>query len=376
MSGTSLDGVDTVTVRLQRREDRLDWRVLTRSSADYPDELSDRLHRALKPETSDVVLLTELHQEVGLFYAEVVAAAQAEHELDLVALSGQTVYHIPRPDEEHGWRVKSTLQLGEAAVVTEQCQVVTVSGFRQSDLAAGGQGAPLVSFPDALLYAQSGISRAVINIGGIANVTYLPASGEADGVIAFDTGPGNCVMDEATRAYAGRPFDEGGELAAAGEVDAAALERLLADPYYRLQPPKTTGREYFHLKAALECGWPEGPPDTPALLATLTELTVHTIIDAVRERLLPHGIDEVLIAGGGALNPVLMRGLRQGFAQPVRGFGEYGWDAKDRETLAMAVMGYLALHGEQNVLPSATGAKGPVVAGKVGRPWLKPTQLG
>ena len=369
MSGTSLDGVDTVTARLERVGGRLDWRVLGRSARPYPSDLAGRLHLALKPETSDVLLLTELHQEVGRFYAEVVTAAQAEHPLDLVALSGQTVYHVPRPDAARGWRVKSTLQLGEAAVVAERCRVTTVSDFRQSDLAAGGQGAPLVAFPDSRLYAAPGVARVVVNLGGIANVTYLPANGAEDRVVAFDTGPGNCLLDEAMTARAGEPFDAGGRVAREGTVDEAALAHLLSEPYFALPPPKTTGRELFHLGAALETGWPDGEPSLPTLVATLARLTVRSLVDAVNEHLLPKGVDEVLVAGGGARNPVLLEGIAAGLRAPVRGFAELGYDDKDRETLAMAVMGYLALHGEPNVLPSATGAAWPVVAGKVTRPW-------
>lgn len=369
MSGTSLDGVDTVTARLERAGGTLKWEVLARAAHSYPDDLVERLHLALKPETSDVLMLTELHQEVGRFYAEVVGAAQALHRVDLVALSGQTVYHIPRVEPEHGWRVKSTLQLGEATVVTERCRVTTVSDFRQSDFSAGGQGAPLVSFPDSVLYAAPGVARAVVNLGGIANVTYLPASGDQNGVLAFDTGPANCLLNEAAARFAGEPFDQDGRLARAGTVDEAALARLLADPYFALTPPKTTGREHFHLDAALGRGWPDGVPELPDLMATLAELTVGTLLGGIRDHLEPLGIDEVLVAGGGARNPVLMEGLRRGLEAPVRGFAELGFDDKDRETLAMAVMGYYRVHGEPNVLPSATGAKWPVVAGKVAQPW-------
>lgn len=369
MSGTSLDGVDTVTVRLERVAGRFAWRVLGRSVHDYPAELSRRLHLALKPATSDVLLLTELHQEVGQFYAEVVAAAQAEHALDLVALSGQTVYHIPRADEARGWRVKSTLQLGEATVVTECCKVATVSDFRQSDLAAGGQGAPLVSFPDSQLYAAPGVARVVVNLGGIANVTYLPANGDPNGVIAFDTGPSNCLMDEAMTRFAGRQYDAGGQVALSGVVDEGALGLLLAEPYLQLSPPKTTGRELFYLDAALERGWSGAAPALPTLMATLAAYSVRSLVAAVEAELRPLGIDEVLVAGGGARNPALLGGLARELGVPVRSFAELGYDDKDRETLAMAVMGYLAVHGEPNVLPSATGARWPVVAGKVARPW-------
>jgi anhydro-N-acetylmuramic acid kinase len=372
MSGTSLDGIDTVTARLERTGGRLRWDVLARAAHVYPDEIGARLRRALDPDTSDVVLLTELHQEVGQVYADVTAAAQREHHLDAVALSGQTVYHIPRPDAERGWRVKSTLQLGEASVVTERCGVVTVSDFRQSDLAAGGQGAPMVPFSDLLLYAEPGVARLVVNLGGIANVTYLPADGGAERVLAFDTGPANCLLDEAAERFAGAPRDEDGRMAAQGRADDAALGRLMDDPYLKLPPPKTTGREVYHLAAALQRGWPDVSHADLAsndVLATLTAFSAASVALAVREHVMPLGLDEVLVAGGGARNAELMRGLREALPVPVRTFAEIGFDDKDRETLAMAVMGYMALHGEPNVLPSATGAAHPVVAGKIARPY-------
>jgi len=369
MSGTSLDGIDTVTARLERVGGRLAWEVLDRGSHPYPEELRARLQRALDPRRSDVVLITELHQEVGRAYAEAVAAAAARQPLDLVGLSGQTVYHIPRPDPERGWRVVSTLQLGEAGVVCERCRVVTVSDFRQSDLAAGGQGAPMVPFADLQLLARPGARVGVQNIGGIANLTALPANADPAGVLAFDTGPGNCIIDEAMEALFGRPFDEDGRVAASGRALPEALDRLLEEPYFRLRPPKTTGRELFTWSWARRAGRLEGaaPAD---VVATLTALTAASIADAYEREVLPGGLDEVLVAGGGARNPELMRLLRARLPVPVRTFREAGFEDKDRETLAMAVMAYMAYFGEPNVLPAATGARHPVIAGKVCRPWL------
>lgn len=372
MSGTSLDGVDTVTARLARTDGRLRWEVLGRSATPYPAALRERLTAAIDPARSGLVLITELHQEVGQFYAGVVSAAQrvaGAGVIGLAALSGQTIFHIPRVDEARGWSVKSTLQIGEAAVVTETCRLTTVSAFRQSDVAAGGQGAPLVSFSDHLLYAEPGVGRAVLNLGGIANVTYLPADGAPDGVVAFDTGPANCLIDEAAQRLLGVEHDEGGRVAARGAVDEAALTRLLADPYFALPIPKTTGREVYFLDAALERGWPSGErPAAPDLLATLTALTAESVACAARAELEPRGLDEVLVAGGGARNDELMRLLRERLGVSTRTFAELGFDDKDRETLAMAVMGYMAFNGEPNVLPSATGARWPVVAGAITRP--------
>ena len=368
MSGTSLDGIDTVTVRLERVTGRLAWEVLDRGSQTYPPALRGRLQRALDPRRSDVVLITELHQEVGVAYAAAVAAAAARHAVELAGLSGQTVYHIPRPDPERGWNVISTLQLGEASVVTERCGVPTVSDFRQGDLAAGGQGAPMVSFADLQLLARPGKRVAVQNIGGIANLTVLPADGAPGAVLAFDTGPGNCLIDEAMEAFHGRPYDEDGRVAASGRVVPEALARLLEEPYFRLPPPKTTGRELFTLGWALERGGLEGAPPAD-VVATLTALSAATIADAYEREVLAGGLDEVLVAGGGARNPELMRLLRARLPVPLRTFHEAGFEDKDRETLAMAVMAYMAWFGEPNVLPAATGARHPVVAGKLCRPW-------
>ncbi len=377
MSGTSLDGVDSVCVRLERRAGRLAWDVLARAAHPYEERLRARLQRALDPSTSDVVLLTELHQEVGVAYAEAVTAAQrslppGSAPIELAALSGQTVYHIPRPDPQRGWNVISTLQLGEASVVGERCGVATVSDFRQGDLAAGGQGAPLVPFSDLQLYAVPGRRRAVQNIGGIANLTVLPADGDPDAVVAFDTGPGNCIVDEAMRDLFGLPYDEDGAVAAAGRVDEDALERLLAEPYFRLPPPKTTGRELFTWAWARRAG-DLGAAEPRDAVATVTALSAEAMARAYVEHVLPAGLDEVLVAGGGARNRALVAMLAQRIPAPVRtfeqaGIGGAGGD-KDRETLAMAVMGYMAWHGEPNVLPAATGARHPVIAGKIARPW-------
>ena len=365
MSGTSLDGVDAVLVQLERREG-LEWRLLARHGLPYAPELRERLSAAIRPAGADVVELTQLHAEVGGVYAEVVRAVQAQHEVDLVALSGQTVYHIPVVDAGRGWRTISTLQLGEAAVVAERCAVPVVSDFRQADLAAGGGGAPMVSFGDLELFATPGRARSVHNLGGISNLTYLPADGDPNRVLAFDTGPANCLLDEAAKRYFGLEYDEGGKLAAGGEVDDSLLASLLAHPYFALRPPKTTGREVFALAelpqlAALDALEPQDA------LATLSALSAESIARAYRE-FVPQEVSEVLLAGGGALNETLVGMLRARLSLPVTTFEAQGWQSKDREPLAFAVMAFYALHGLPNTLPSATGARHAVVAGKLSRP--------
>ena len=367
MSGTSLDGVDGVLVRLEQVDDHLSWKVLARDTLPYSDVLTERLKRALKPETSDVLLLTQLHAEVAHVYADL-ACSIAERGADLIALSGQTVYHIPRVDEARGWHTVSTLQLGEASVVAERCALSVFSDFRQGDMAAGGGGAPLVAFGDLKLYQAPGVARAVHNLGGISNLTYLPANADPAGVFAFDTGPANCLIDEAATQHFGMALDEGSALAARGRVDEEVLAQLMAHPYLRLEPPKTTGRETFNL-TELERDVSLTHLEAHDLLATLTAFTAASVARAYEDFVLPNGLDEILLAGGGAHNGILVSMLQGHLNVPVRTFEAVGWRSKDREALAFAVMGYYAHFGLPNTLPSATGARHPAVAGKLSRPW-------
>jgi anhydro-N-acetylmuramic acid kinase len=367
MSGTSLDGMDALLARFERRGGRMVWEVEARAERPFGDALRRRLLRAIEPGGADVVELTQLHAEVGEAYADLCESVAQECRVDLVALSGQTIYHIPRVEAGRGWRSVSTLQIGEPTRVVERCGLPVVSDFRQSDMAAGGQGAPMVPFGDLHLFGAPGVRRAVHNLGGIANVTLLPGDGDPERVVAFDTGPANCLLDEAAEATTGAPFDRDGALAAAGRVDPVLLARLLDHPYLQLPPPKTTGREVFNLREIV----PEGVAAwTPAdLLATLTAFTAASIAEAYRRWVLPHGLDEVLLAGGGALNPALVRGLRERLpGLPLRTFEELGWRSKDRETLAFALMAYAAWFGVPNTLPNATGARRAVVAGRIARP--------
>ena len=367
MSGTSLDGMDAVVVRLERRGGRMAWEVFARAQAAFAPRLRERLLRSIEPGGADAIELTQLHAEVGEAYADLCAAVASEHPIDLIALSGQTVYHIPRTDPARGWRAVSTLQIGESARVLERCGLPVVSDFRPSDMAAGGQGAPMVPFGDLHLFAAPGVTRAIQNLGGIGNVTVVPADGDAAAVLAFDTGPANCLLDEAAAATVGMPFDRDGRLAASGAVDGDLLARLMAHPYLRLPPPKTTGREVFNLRELLPEGLEAWSPAD--LLATLTAYTAASTAEAYRRWVLPGGLDEVLLAGGGALNPTLIGQLRERLpGVALRTFEDLGWASKDRETLAFALMGYAAWFGLPNTLPSATGARRAVVAGRLLRP--------
>ena len=353
MSGTSCDGVDAVKVDLKLGEGGLEWTVLGRASLLYPAPLRERLLRSLVPETSDVSTLTQLHAELGEVYADL---AETLLPFDMVALSGQTVYYIPREDAARDWFTVSTLQLGEPARVAERVQKPVYGGFRQSDMAAGGQGAPLVAFADLKLFYEPGRAVGVHNLGGISNLTYLPADGNPDGVVAFDTGPGNCLLDEAATHYFGQDYDVDGVLAAQGRVDEGVLAKLLGHPYFSLPYPKTTGREVFTLAAFQDVLANLSGYD---VLATLTALTAESVARAYK----PFPVEQIFVAGGGAYNATLMSELRLRLGTPVEPLNVRGAAPRDREALCFAVLGYYAHIGLPNTLPQATGARRAVVAG-------------
>jgi anhydro-N-acetylmuramic acid kinase len=274
------------------------------------------------------------------------------------------VWHQVEPDH-----TRSTLQLGEPSVIAERLGVTTVADFRPRDIAAGGQGAPLASWGDALLFSDDGLSRAVQNIGGIGNVTWVPPGGNREAMLAFDTGPGNALIDHAASRFSegALRYDRDGRMAAAGRVDDAALSELLAEPYFALQPPKTTGRELFGAQFVEQFidGWVERGLSGSDVVATLTAFTAHSIADQYR-RFLPGTPDEVVVGGGGSRNPVLMQLLAE-LLDPaqIRLHEDFGLPSLGREAVYFALMGHEALFGRPNTVPSCTGAAHAVSMGKI-----------
>lgn len=356
MSGTSGDGVDIVLADLDLDASPkpggrgLHWRVLAHRAEAFPPELRLRILRTAR-DRSTTVELARLHHDLGRFYARV--ARDFRGRAQLAACHGQTVWHEPP---------ECTLQLGEAAHLAEALGVPVVSDFRGSDLALGGQAAPLVPYADLLLYGTAGRRLAIHNIGGISNLTFLPGLDPA-GVLAFDTGPGNALLDEAATRL-GHTHDPGGAIAASGTVDERLAERWLAHPYFDRSPPKSTGRETWHLEALADHAT-LAPAD---LLATLTHVTARSIVAAYRRFVLPLGLDEIWVAGGGTSNTTLMGRIREGLDVPVLSFEERGLDSRHREALCFAVLGYLRHRGLPNVIGRTTGAGVNAIAGKVTLP--------
>ena len=371
MSGTSLDGVDAALVEIEGEGvDDVRFRLVHWLTVPYDEARREAIHGAILAGSAE--RLCALHADLGEWLAEAAVrvceeAGVPRERVAAVGSHGQTVWHRPPAEGRRG----ATLQLGDPATLAERTGCAVVSDFRTRDMAAGGQGAPLVPWVDRLLFARPDGPRALQNIGGIGNVTWVPARGSEESAFAFDTGPGNALIDAAVEiATGGRlTFDRDGRLAAQGEVDEALLEDLLRHPYFAAEPPKSTGREEFgrpFVERLVQVVEPEGDRDWLDLVATLTELTARTIADAYRSWIVPRGVEEVVVTGGGARNPTLMRRIRTLIEPLTVSDGEVlGIDPECKEAVAFAVLAWAHLRGIPANVPAATGAKGPRVLGSL-----------
>lgn len=367
MSGTSLDGIDVALVKIQGSGPDTVVAQIAFKTIGYQPQTRQAILAACGRETSHVEMLCTLNFRLGELFAAAVLDICREQgiepgDLDLIGCHGQTIWH--RPGE-------STLQIGEAAVIAERTGVVTIADFRVRDVAAGGQGAPLVPYTEYLLYRHPAKTRLLQNIGGIANVTVLPPGGGPETLFAFDNGPGNMMIDACIRRCSGgrQQFDRDGELAQSGQVHREMLTELLAHPYLRLPPPKTTGREMFgeeYTEKMLDKYVAKGVGYAD-LAATFTCFTARSIADSYRRFIMPeHKIDEVIVSGGGSHNPTLLGMLRQQMPGiPVRLQEELGFSGDAKEAVAFAVLANEALCGRTNNLPGVTGARRPVIMGKI-----------
>lgn len=373
MSGTSVDGIDAAVCQIEGAPPHLQVELLSYKKAGFSSLLQSRIFQALSPESGRVDLICALNFEIGEAFAlaALLAVRDAGVTLDRVQLigsHGQTIHHLP------GRVLPSTLQIGESAVIAERTGITTIADFRVADVAAGGQGAPLVSYVDYLLFRDAERSLAVQNIGGIANVTCLPLACSVEEVLAFDTGPGNMLIDDATRrATNGKwDYDHDGQLAANGTVDESLLAELMGHPYLRLPPPKTTGREEFGVFYG-ERVWQQAKARglvSEDIIATLTAFTARSIGSAYR-CFLPL-VDEVILGGGGSYNLTLRRMIeKELYPARVLVHEDVGISSDAKEALAFAVLAYETWHGRPGNLPSVTGATHRKVLGKIspGQVW-------
>lgn len=358
MSGTSHDGIDSAVVELRQEGRVLHGELVDAGCTPYPDELRSRLIAALPPAPTTVAEVCALDTLIGRAFADAAQEAVARAgAVDLVVSHGQTVFHWVSDGT-----VLGTLQLGQPAWIAERIGVPVVSDLRTRDVAAGGQGAPLVSFFDVLLLRERPGRYAALNLGGIGNVTIA-----GDSPLAFDTGPANALLDAAVLDATGVPYDADGRIAANGRVDDELLGLLLADPYYARLAPKTTGKEQFH--AAYLRGRVQDLESTrgaaielPDLLATLCALTAQTVADQVER----YELDGLVVSGGGTRHPVLMRMLAERLPRVrILLSDELGVPSDAKEAIAFAVLGWFTAHGWAASLPSCTGAAGPRCLGSV-----------
>ena len=387
MSGTSADGVDVAVCRISParvKGETPEVKLLGHVGVAYPKAVRAAVLGAMDAEAISVAELARLNWLLGGVYAEAVEKAQSSLgvKIGLVGCHGQTVYHQGAADKYLGKTLRVTWQMGEAAVIAERLRVPVVSDFRPADVAAGGQGAPLVRMLDYCMFRSAKVSRVLQNLGGIGNLTAIPAGAGVDGVMAFDTGPGNMVIDACMRRLYEREFDRDGAVARSGRVLRDVVEKILQEGYFSALPPKSCGREQFGeafvSRFVALCRKAVGNEDRDEdVLATATALTAASMVDAYRRfvwghvgKAAPLSPVEFVVAGGGAKNDALMGTLRDGLESlkvTVRMMEELGVPAQAKEGVAFALLAWLSWNGLPGNVPAATGARRAVVLGKVSR---------
>jgi anhydro-N-acetylmuramic acid kinase len=380
MSGTSADGIDVAVVRITAGKLRPKLALLAHEGFAFPLALRRAVLAAMNAKATSTAELARLNWRLGLAYAEAVGETLKRHplKLDLIGCHGQTLYHQPSAATYAGRQFACTWQAGEAQVIAATLGIPVVSNFRPADMLAGGQGAPLVPLLDYALFASNKRGRVLQNIGGIANLTAIPAGAATDQVIAFDTGPGNMVIDALAQELFGKPFDRNGAFAAKGKVIAPVLAAALRNAYFQLKPPRTAGREQFGREYAAKflaaCKRQSDRPEDA--LATATALTAETIAQSYKRFILPKmkNKDETrsevdyIVSGGGARNHTLMAML----AQTLEPLGcelaaseDFGLPAEAKEAAAFALLAWQTWHHRPGNVPAATGAKRAAILGQV-----------
>jgi anhydro-N-acetylmuramic acid kinase len=368
MSGTSYDGIDIAVVDLALVGDTLQMAVLGHSLMAYDAELQEGIAAALPPHTTSVEAVVRLDTAIGQVFGTAAVRALEEFcggEADLVVSHGQTLFHW-RQDG----RTRGSLQLGEPAWIAERCGLPVVSGLRARDIAAGGEGAPLVSMLDVLLLGQHRLPTVALNLGGIANITAVRPDAEP---LAYDTGPGNALIDAAAGFFSdgAQSYDAGGAWAASGNVHTKLLDRLLDDAFLREPPPKSTGKERYHLPYLLKALDAVGSVEPADVMATVTDLSVRTVAAECQA----HEPAGVVVSGGGMYNEVLMQGLTNALHPiPVDPIDRLGIPAKAKEAIAFAVLGFLTISGLPGTIPSCTGAGRATLLGNL-TPGRRPLRL-
>jgi anhydro-N-acetylmuramic acid kinase len=372
MSGTSADGIDVALVSITGRGFNLRLKLLGHTHTAYPAPVRAAVLEAMNAERISVAELSRLNFLLGELYADAVRKAQTVAKivkLDLVGCHGQTIYHQGEPARYLGKSIASTWQTGEGSVIAGRLGVPVVSDFRPADMAAGGKGAPLVPFLDYALFRDARRGRIVQNIGGIANLSAIPAGAKPESVMAFDTGPGNMLMDQLVQKLFSKAYDRNGAIAARGQVLEPVIARMLRAPYFGQKPPKTAGREEYGRQYAQAFFKLCGRAAQPDVIATATALTARSISQAITRFVLPRGqFHDYIVSGGGTQNRTLMRMLSDEMSAlglKVKHTDNFGIPSQAKEAVAFAILAYQTWHRRPGNIPSATGAKRPAVLGKI-----------
>jgi anhydro-N-acetylmuramic acid kinase len=377
MSGTSADGIDVALVNVSGSPPNLVAQLENHHHVPFPDSARDTILRLANGALTTTAEISSLNFQLGEEFAQAAIAACKKwrvplEKISLIGSHGQTVFHLGTSARFQGKvRAPSTLQIGEASIIAERTGIPTVSDFRPADMAAGGQGAPLIPFVDYMLYRDELRGRVALNIGGIANVTVIPAGARQKDVFAFDTGPGNMIVDALVEKFSrGRmSYDRDARMALGGRTIPELLVRLMRDPYLRKKPPKSAGREQFGAAfARTVIAWGNQHSAGPAdLVRTATVFTAMAIADAFPRFILPRAkVDELIVAGGGASNPLMMAQIAASLPgiEVVRA-SQFGVPAEAKEAYGFALLAYETYHGRPSNIPSATGAKHASILGKI-----------
>ncbi|MGC8948416.1 MAG: anhydro-N-acetylmuramic acid kinase AnmK [Thermoprotei archaeon] len=374
MSGTSADGIDAILVELNGSGLETKFKIINFLVEKYPDEIRNYIFKTFeKGKVSDVSILNFV---LGELFANacinlIKSSGLNMNDVDLIGSHGQTIFHMPIPINVGDMRIKSTLQIGEPAVIAERTNLPVVADFRVRDVAAGGHGAPIVSYVDYILFRDKTKTRLIQNIGGIANVTVVPKDATLDNVYGFDTGPGNMMIDAAVKILTkGKlTYDKNGNLAFSGRVQEKLLRQLMKHPYILTLPPKTTGREMFgeNYTRRLIIKWLHNGYTPEDIITTLTEFTVQSIIENYKHFIFPkHNVSEVILGGGGAYNKYIVSRLKEELKHiKISLHEDYGIQSKLKEALAISILANETLNGNTNNIPNVTGATRPVVMGKI-----------
>ena len=376
MSGTSADAIDVALARISGAAPGLNAKLLNHTSIDFPPQLRKEILRVAEQQPISAGELSQLNFRLGEAFAEAALAACRRFRISpkkiaLLGSHGQTIFHQGHPVPYLGRRTASTLQIGEPAVIAARTGITTIADFRPADIAQGGQGAPLVPYADYLLYRHEKIGRISLNLGGIANVTVIPANARPSHILAFDTGPANMLIDALVAHFThGRQrYDKNARLAQQGRSIPALIDELMRDPYLKLAPPKSTGREYYgsDYRERLRRLGRRHKAKPNELIRAATIFTALSIVDALNRFVLPKTkIHQLIVSGGGAHNPLIMGQMSAALPQiQIVPSSQLGVPEDAKEAFAFALLAYETFHHRPSNLPSATGARRPAILGKI-----------